>query len=383
MELSPEDSLRLNVLLANARAIRIDEGSMCVIGLCREGEARVELNPTGSPERYLRAVRELLSQTVLGSPRGYPVFLRRWARMGQVNSSRLENLLMLGEPEAVVAVACSPGLTEELAQRVWWSLPTAEIARYLLQHETVARSDLGKTLAEFLVEFLPFESEHSTIGETVRLVLQPGLLDDTARDRLWAKGRRRRAYYVGFMQAVPDCLPQPLPDHPLREMHRDDLEKLALEGNPYVRQLDRVLRGTGQRFVHTGKEALSHAADQDVLVSVLEALGDYFSFVRPAGEPATSIEAIQERMERLWAATEAGGDDCDDRLRRVRRQLPGIEAQLRALVFLSQVGEPLVRGILARTTAVGALMRRKLEPVTGPILEQLSVLDGRAGSVPS
>jgi hypothetical protein len=111
MELSSEDSLRLNVLLANAKAIRIDENSLSVYGLSEQGEAKIKLNPNCRTDRYLRYVRELLSSAVLGSPGGYPVYLKRWTRMGQLSHGRLDDLLLLGEPEAVVAVACSPNLT--------------------------------------------------------------------------------------------------------------------------------------------------------------------------------------------------------------------------------------------------------------------------------
>ena len=82
MDLSSEDSLRLNVLMANAIAVRIDEGTLTVHGLSEGGEeARVKLSPTCNPDRYVRNVRELLSSTVLGSPGGYPVYLKRWSRM--------------------------------------------------------------------------------------------------------------------------------------------------------------------------------------------------------------------------------------------------------------------------------------------------------------
>ena len=76
MELSNEDNLRLNVLLAqDLQAVRIDESRMVVYGLSGQGEARLPLNPTGRDERYLRLVRQLLSTHVLGSPGGYPVIM--------------------------------------------------------------------------------------------------------------------------------------------------------------------------------------------------------------------------------------------------------------------------------------------------------------------
>ena len=110
MDLSAEDNLRMNVLLSQKlQAVRIDESKMIVYALTDRGEAKVPLNPSGRPEQYLRKVKELISGHILGSPGGYPVYLRRWTRMGQMRDDSLEQLLMLGEPEAVVAAVCSPG----------------------------------------------------------------------------------------------------------------------------------------------------------------------------------------------------------------------------------------------------------------------------------
>lgn len=51
IELSSEDSFRLNVLLANKpQAVRIDESRMVVYGLSERGEAKVQLNPTARAE---------------------------------------------------------------------------------------------------------------------------------------------------------------------------------------------------------------------------------------------------------------------------------------------------------------------------------------------
>lgn len=132
LELSSEDTLRLNVLVNNVEAIRIEERSLTVFGLSARGEARVQLNPTGRSDQYLRAVREFLSSCALGSPSGYPVHLNRWTRMGQARDANLAKLLMLGEPEAITAVVCAPGLTEELARRAWWVDSTSENARRML-----------------------------------------------------------------------------------------------------------------------------------------------------------------------------------------------------------------------------------------------------------
>ena len=117
-ELTPEDSLRLNVMLAgDIQAIRIDAANMTICGLSPRGTATVKLHPIGRGDQYLRTARELLAGFAIGSPGGYPVYLQRWTRMGQARDKGLDRLLLLGEPEAVTSVAYSNGLTDELARR--------------------------------------------------------------------------------------------------------------------------------------------------------------------------------------------------------------------------------------------------------------------------
>ena len=171
MDLSAEDSLRLNVLLnQNLQAIRINDSKMVVYGLTDRGEATVQLNPNCQDEKYIKQVKELISSHVLGSPGGYPIFLRRWTRMGQARDESLESLLKLGEPEAVVAVVHASGLTDDLAYRAWWAMPTSSNARCMLKNEAVINGAMGKELAEYLIDYLPFEEEAKDIIESVRLV---------------------------------------------------------------------------------------------------------------------------------------------------------------------------------------------------------------------
>ncbi len=150
MDLSAEDNLRLNVLLAqNLQAVRIDESKMVVFALTDKGEAKVPLNPNCKDEKYIKLVKAVLSTHVMGSPGGYPVFLKRWTRMGQARDESLAQLLMLGEEEAVVAAVHAAGLTDELAERAWWAMPTAENARRMLEKEAVVKGKTGPVLADF------------------------------------------------------------------------------------------------------------------------------------------------------------------------------------------------------------------------------------------
>ena len=105
---------------------------MVLRALTGQGEASIPLVPNCRPDKYLRLIRELLSGHALGSPGGYPVYLSRWTRHGQMEGLHLGKLLLTGEPEAVAAVAYSPALTDELAGHVWWIAPTIENARLML-----------------------------------------------------------------------------------------------------------------------------------------------------------------------------------------------------------------------------------------------------------
>ncbi|MBP9057063.1 MAG: hypothetical protein KBF55_01790, partial [Polaromonas sp.] len=67
--LSPDDELKLNVLLAgNVLAVRIDEGARALYALTEKGEARVNLSPVGRVDRYFIHVRELLGRHAMNLP---------------------------------------------------------------------------------------------------------------------------------------------------------------------------------------------------------------------------------------------------------------------------------------------------------------------------
>ena len=251
MQLSHEDQLRLNVLVAQSlQAVRIDESRMRVHALSEKGEASIDLNPTCKDEKYIRLIQQFLSTHYLGSPGGYPVFLRRWTRMGQARDDSLEKLLLIGEPEAVVAVVHASGLTNELARRAWWTSTNAENARRMLEKENVVKGNMGKELAQFLVEFLPFEEEQKAIIDSVRLVLQPGLIDNETRRGIWKRGKRKNSYYVGFLQQTPDNLPIDATPHEKWGAAARVLKPEVDCGNEYAKLLCRTLGHSGQAFLH-------------------------------------------------------------------------------------------------------------------------------------
>lgn len=366
MELSPEDALRLNVLIANAEAVRIDENSMTVYGLNGEQEMKFPLNPTGRSDQYLQKVREMLSSAILDSPGGYPVFMRRWTRMGQIDNDQLDRLLKIGEPEAVMAVVCSRSLSNELARRAWWCAPYSEHARRMLESPEVVASEMGKTLADHLIEHLPFETEPRDMLNTVRLVLQPGLIDEEQQQKLWESGVRNRSYRIGFLETLPHDLPEKQPARADLEQYRERLTALA--DNPYAQQLLNMLDEPGQSFLAIADDVMQNPADQDVASALFNAMGRYFALPNRLEGLRELAEIEAEAAHRITEEPE-----CQALL----QQLPELAPELTAMLSLAHISEYLLNPIFGQTDAIGTVMNEKIEPVTLPLRRFIAQLRGQ------
>jgi hypothetical protein len=372
MDLSAEDNLRLNVLLAqNMQAVRIDESKMIVYALTEKGEAKIQLNANCNDEKYIKEVKALFSTHAMGSHGGYPVFLNRWMRMGQARDESLQQLLLLGEPEAVVAAVHAKGLTDDLAEKAWWAMPTAENARRMLEKEAVVKGKTGPVLAEFLIEFLPFEEDPHIMIESVRLVLQPGLISAEERYKLWSRARTKRNLYVGFLHALSDDLPEKAEPHPLFEDVFPKLKTLDGLNNPYASVLCRVLSGCGQRFLQTSEIALNKPGNQKVVESLLDAIAAYFSDIRPDKFTADEIEVICNEAEQCCLHVDK---NKNDKLVAVLEAVPELKAEIQAMLVLSCLSVELLNPIFARTDAIGTMMRKKIKPITDQIFVQLNTL---------
>jgi hypothetical protein len=372
MTLSAEDNLRLNVLLAQElHAVRIDESKMVVFALTAKGEAKVPLNAIGKDEAYIKEVKSLFSTHVMGSPGGYPIYLKRWTRMGQAKADSLSYLLLLGEPEAVVAAVHASGLTDELAARAWWAMPTSENARRMLEKQAVVKGETGKILAEFLLEFLPFEEDQNDMIESVRLVLQPGLISQQEKEKLWSKTKSKKSFYVGFLHASADDLPIEVDAHAEHAVIKDTLQPLLEKNNPYALILEKVLSANGQAFVQTVEDALKKPGNQDVVVSLLEAISKYFGTIIPEQFTEDDIEAICVEADSLCCSN---NKVIDEVMTLLDGSSENAQGYLSAMTVLACLSVKLVNPIFARSDAIGTVMRKKIKPVTDPVFEQLKTL---------
>lgn len=370
MNLSNEDNLRMNVLLhQDLQAIRIDESKMIVYGLSEKGEAKVPLKANCKDEVYIKQVKELISTHILGSPGGYPIFLRRWTRMGQSRTHEsLERLLLLGESEAIVAVVNADEVSDEVARRAWWAMPTADNARCLLRHKDVVEGDMGKVLAEFLVEFLPFEEDPRAMIESARLVLQKDLITNDVRDNLWKKGQRKNALLVGFLKALPDELPIDTIDQPLLNIVESKLSNF--DDNIFSKIILRLLRKEGQAFIQTVEDVMKKPSNQDVVILLFETVKDYFSEVRPNEVGYQDIEVLLSDVNKYIDITATQTDE----LKAILDLTPEISPVIKSILILSLVDESLLTPVFSRTDAIGSLMRRKLEHIISPLLKEVSNL---------
>lgn len=375
MNLSNEDNLRMNVLLhQDLQAIRIDESKMIVYGLSEKGEATVHLKPNCKDEAYIKQVKELISSHVLGSPGGYPIFLRRWTRMGQSNTGQsrteesLERLLLLGEPEAIVAVVNADKVSNEIARRAWWALPTAANARCLLRHQDVVEGEMGKELADFLVEFLPFEEEPSAMIESARLVLQKDLIAKDVSDSLWKKGLRKNALLVGFLKTLPDSLPVESIEHNSLKTIKD--KSSVLDDNIYVSMILRVLSKEGQAYLNTVEMIIKKPSNQDVVISLFNTINDYFKSIRPNDVEYQDINVLFSDVNKYLDVSAMQVDELKDFLKKA----PKLSGMIKSIFILSLLGETLLSPVFSRTDAIGSLMRKKIDHITSPLLKEISGL---------
>ena len=373
MELSNEDNLRLNVLLAQKpKAIRINEGSMTVHALTDKGEAKIVLNPTLRDEQYLRLVRELLSLKITGSPGGYPIFLKRWTRMGHADNT-LEHMLLLGEPEAIIAVVYSPSITHEIGVRAWWAHPTTEVAMRLMEYPEISEGELGKELAEYLMEFLPYEECQLNIVNMVRLCLQKNLITEKQKNKLWARARRKNPFYIGFLHTDAQQIPLELSSNSKYTTIHKQLNGLLAESNCYAQALCGLLDENGQKWLKTIKLSLNKPVDQDVVISLFYAISKHFSLpintLIKDGRGTRSIEVAIEHSHNVCKKPD------NEALQQLLSTLDDeYHSMVDSMIILAQMGEHTLIPIFSGNESVGVVMRKRLLPLTTPLLEKVDSL---------
>ena len=98
---------------------------------------------------------------------------------------------------------------------------------------------------------------------------------------------------------------------------------------------------------------------------LLDLIGNYF---------ATARRGIATDIESTLTLAQAALEENDDEIAELLRVAPELRDETAALLALAHSAEALATPIIAKTSATGTLLKRKLEPVVAPLLEQIAVL---------
>jgi len=241
------------------------------------------------------------------------------------------------------------------------------MGRQLLQSPRVVEASLGVELAEYLIEFLPFEEQHQAMIDSVRLILQPGLIGAEKRKSLWKKAKRKQSYYIGFLSGAANDLPVNPPAHPLHTSIKSPFNEIFHQENRHTGLLLKTMDSQGQAFLNTTAQVLQKIPNQDATVELMNAVGAYFSDVRPDDKQYREIEHIMRTADDTMASSAE--------IEPIMALHPELAPQLHAIITLSMLSEYLVAPIFGQSNAIGTVMRRNLKPVTAPILVHLTTLN--------
>jgi len=152
------------------------------------------------------------------------------------------------------------------------------------------------------------------------------------------------------------------------------LGPLVEQGNPYASMLVKILSAQGQAFIKTTVEAFKKPGNQDVVVSLLAAVSKYFETITPEQVHEDEIESICSEAEAMCCGN---NEELNKVVAALEDSVDEPQKYLRAMLVLACLSVKLVNPIFARTDAIGTVMRKKIKPVTDPIIEQLKVLQDR------
>ena len=208
----------------------------------------------------------------------------------------------------------------------------------------------------------------------MQLVLQPGLISEQEGLDIWQRGRQKNVFMVGFLLATPDQLPESAAAHTTLPQVQEQLGALLASGNPFAAQLLRILSAPGQAFLQACAVVLRRPSNQDVVVALLDALAHYFAPIRMSPLHYYDIPSIQAEVHNIFSGNPPVETCLVDELQEAVALAPELQQQFSAMLLLAHTGEPVVRRIFAQTDAIGSVMRKKLTPVIGPVMDCITEL---------
>ena len=115
----------------------------------------------------------------------------------------------------------------------------------------------------------------------------------------------------------------------------------------------RVLSAPGQAFTETVLRVFEKPSNQEVVNAGLDTIAAYFAAARPEGRADATLDELRDEA-RHWTDASAAAKSL--------RALGVVDdGQLRSLRILSGLSYGVVRPVFGDSTAIGSLMRRKLQ----------------------
>ena len=126
----------------------------------------------------------------------------------------------------------------------------------------------------------------------------------------------------------------------------------------------------GQAFLYITDLVLQKPSDQEVVVALLNTIGNYFKRVNVDARYWRDMQSLSSYADELYA-------NYNSKVEKILTIDPFLGPQLKALISLSLVGETLVDPIFGMTNAIGTVMRKKIEPVVKPIAKYIRLLQSQ------
>jgi len=148
---------------------------------------------------------------------------------------------------------------------------------------------------------------------------------------------------------------------------------LCKENNPYAQALCQLLSEAGQKWLETIRLSLKKPVDQDVVISLFSAISSYFKLpintLIKDGRGTRSIEIALEHSQAVCNKPDCA--ELEDVLKALQEQHKPL---LDAMLVLAQMGEHTLIPIFSGNESVGTVMRKRLLPLTTPLLEKINLL---------
>ena len=135
-----------------------------------------------------------------------------------------------------------------------------------------------------------------------------------------------------------------------------------------------MLSKEGQAYLSTVEAVMKKPSNQDVVISLFKTVKKYLESVCPNQVEYQDINILISDANKYIDVTATQVDD----LKNILQLFPELLPLIKSIIVLSMTDEPLVSVVFSRTDAIGSLMRKKINHITTPLLNEITNLRGKS-----